>query len=423
MCFNSSPSEEMKKGRTVLWCRWSNRRRGWLSKSILIMASLIIGCLLSEGLARLILEPADILGPVLIHDPVLGHRVMPNSAGYDAWGFRNASVPLSAPVVAIGDSQTFGAGVARRVSWPAVLEAYTGQPVYSLSLSGYGPFQYAQLLVKALQLAPEYVLVGLYIGNDLLGAYHAVYMFESGRPFRQEGFVKQNRTSRSQDFDVRLRITETRVWLAQHSMIYRLLSRSPLVEPLRQLDAQLDAGHEIIRFDDGVRSAIFDVTARYLDLNLDDVRVQEGLRLTKVLLATMHDCASAHNTPLLVVLIPTKARVFAPLLQAQDMTVESPSLARLISNEEIVSRELVNYLNEQGIPVIDPLIELRRGLVDQALFLNALDIHFSAAGYRLLASVIAKALAFTSENNRKPQKQSVLRESQACVALQRSVGL
>ncbi len=98
----------------------------------------------------------------------------------------------------------------------------------------------------------------------------------------------------------------------------------------------------------------------------------------------MHDCASAHDAQLLVVLIPTKARVLAPLLQAQSSAVDSPSLATFISDEVTVSRNLVNYLSERGIAVIDPLIELRRGLVDQALFSNSLDIHFAAAGYRLL---------------------------------------
>ena len=64
--------------------------------------------LLCELIAGLILNPVDYLSPVLVRDETLGIRLPGKSDGHDNWGFRNAKVPETAEIVALGDSHSCG---------------------------------------------------------------------------------------------------------------------------------------------------------------------------------------------------------------------------------------------------------------------------------------------------------------------------
>jgi len=63
--------------------------------------SILVGVLLCEVGARLVLNPADYLSVTTYSDDILGIKVAPNSAGFDVWGFRNPGVPSSADVVTV----------------------------------------------------------------------------------------------------------------------------------------------------------------------------------------------------------------------------------------------------------------------------------------------------------------------------------
>ena len=84
-----------------------------------------LGILIAEGLSRLIPSPVDVLLPEMDGHPELNHRIKPYSAGHDFLGFRNQSVPTTAPSVAIGDSMTYGVAASHRDSWPRQLERLT----------------------------------------------------------------------------------------------------------------------------------------------------------------------------------------------------------------------------------------------------------------------------------------------------------
>ena len=110
---------------------------------VLVVAGLI-GVVLCELTARLVLRPADYLSVEMVHDDVLG--AVPSagarSGGFDAWGFRNREVPASADIVTIGDSHTYGNTATMEDSWPYALGRLSGQRVYNVGLGGYGPNQY-----------------------------------------------------------------------------------------------------------------------------------------------------------------------------------------------------------------------------------------------------------------------------------------
>ena len=85
-----------------------------------VLVSLLVGLALCEIGARIVLNPADYLSVTMHPDPVLGMTVVPNSAGFDQWGFRNRSVPTAVDVVTIGDSHTYGNTAKSEDAWPSV---------------------------------------------------------------------------------------------------------------------------------------------------------------------------------------------------------------------------------------------------------------------------------------------------------------
>ncbi len=69
--------------------------------------------------------------------------------------------------MAIGDSHTYGYNVERQDSWPALVARHKQLSVYVYSNGGYGILHYRWLFDQALTRKPKYVVVGLYLANDL----------------------------------------------------------------------------------------------------------------------------------------------------------------------------------------------------------------------------------------------------------------
>ena len=103
-----------------------------------------------------------------VHDDLLGYVPRPGYAtmsGYDATqihidadGFRvtgpitGTAPPAGAgPILALGDSYTYGAEVPDDQTWPAHLQRLTGRPVLNAGVSGYG---FDQMVLRAGMLAP-----------------------------------------------------------------------------------------------------------------------------------------------------------------------------------------------------------------------------------------------------------------------------
>lgn len=64
--------------------------------------------------------------------------------------------------LAIGDSQTFGSGLAYEDTYAARLEAALGQPVLNLGVSGYGTVSAIRMANEFLSLRPKVVILGYY---------------------------------------------------------------------------------------------------------------------------------------------------------------------------------------------------------------------------------------------------------------------
>ena len=157
----------------------------WRRKLAFVALTIVLLVLLFEGALQILcLASANFAGFLnpnkseQMFDPTLGYRPHPDWPDHDEYGFRNAERPDHAAVVALGDSQTYGASVTRPHAWPQQLEEIAGVSTYNMAYGGWGTMQYYLLLDEALALSPDLVVVGFYSGNDLFDAYRAIYKTE-----------------------------------------------------------------------------------------------------------------------------------------------------------------------------------------------------------------------------------------------------
>jgi lysophospholipase L1-like esterase len=158
----------------------------------LVTISLLLALLLGEGFLRLIDKPnVRILG-----DPLLGHVPYPNrTAVWDvpeygpafvkhtnnARFYEDTDIPADKPagtrrIVFVGDSQTEGL-CANPNSYPHQLQALLQQSakggihyeVINAGVGTYSPYQYyLRTLRDVLPYHPDHLVVGIYVGNDLV---------------------------------------------------------------------------------------------------------------------------------------------------------------------------------------------------------------------------------------------------------------
>ncbi|MBR2818189.1 MAG: hypothetical protein IKE60_26235 [Reyranella sp.] len=109
-----------------------------------------------------------------LQDARLGHLPRPGYAApgitINAQGLRStgASVaPVGAPILAVGDSFTFGDEVSDGETWPAALQRLVDRPVFNAGVSGYG---FDQIVLRAEALAAEVkpaAIVVAFIADDI----------------------------------------------------------------------------------------------------------------------------------------------------------------------------------------------------------------------------------------------------------------
>lgn len=371
----------------------------YIANLLVLALGVGVAGMIAEGVLRILLEPVDYLQAQLVPDDILGHRVTPD--GYDAWGFRNKAVPASVQVVAIGDSQTYSILTTAADSWPEQLEKLLGQDVYNLSLGGYGPAQYYHLLKdKGFRLKPSLVIVGLYLGNDILDAYNIVYAQSFWREWRNPGFFNEfsisMQTDRATVAERKKLLGGVRNWLAENSIFYRLSVFSfgnlfQFVEIKHSL-ASIDPDIAILETDEAKIQTAFKPNEVLQALDLRDARVKEGLRLTLRLFSEMRDLCSERNVAFLVVLIPTKETVFGKYITRNPSVKHFSTINELLHNEREINGIVKAYFQEHGIKYVDVLKELQLSLPGTNPYPRNLDGHLNPDGNGVVARVVWESL-------------------------------
>ena len=356
---------------------------------LVILLSVILALLVTEGLARLFFDPIDFLKPKNVNDEVLRYKIEPNSGAHDSWGFRNKSVPDSADIVAIGDSHTYGISATASNSWPSALQRISGKEIYNLSLGGYGPAEYFYLMKNnAQELDPEMIIVGLYLGNDLKDAFNAVYSVPIWEDLRNLDI------SYSFDEDKKEINSESLAdWLSANSVLYRIISSSFIGDNLRQ-QRRIGKGEDIPVLDlpdHGINTG-FTPDRRLKGLDLGNPEVREGLTLTLNFFNKMNQLAKDKGVGFLVVIIPTKETVFAEYISSSPELAENRKLNNLIQNEEVVSKLVQRYFGDHGIAYVEVLEPLRIAAGTEQIYPNNFGGHSNKNGYKIIAESINKYL-------------------------------
>jgi SGNH hydrolase-like domain, acetyltransferase AlgX len=374
----------------------------FLQNLLLTLSSVLLSLLIVEIFSRVVLDPVDFLKPVRIHDPMLGYSIEPRSGGHDSWGFRNRAVPAASKIVAIGDSQTYGASATAKDSWPSALQRIIKTSVYNLSLGGYGPVQYFHLLTNhALKLSPDVVIVGFYLGNDLFDAYKVVQKNENWQHLRYPGFTATaHEASNPADEDrtrygAELSVSRLRIWLAQHSVLYKVLIYSAIGEVARTTEGKLLGGAQgeasILYDRNGILTG-FNPGLRLKALDLKDSRVREGLLISLDLFSEMNAYCVKQNISLLVALIPTKESVYAKYLEDDPVLGKAAVIQLSLESERKVNATIKAFFENQNIAYLDLLPYLQEQVGQKQLYPGNYDGHPNKNGYRVIAEALARYL-------------------------------
>jgi lysophospholipase L1-like esterase len=275
----------------------------------------------------------------------------------DGFGFRNSwPWPVSAEIVAVGDSLTFGYGVDDAQTWTAILaNRLPHSRVVNLGLNGAGPQQYLHVYETfGMNLHPRVLLFGLFLGNDLIDARKFDMRFEAGgegnstvsQPFYSWPEIRKFLGKRSY-----LYILLREIWWNYHSL-YRF----------RRKALELSDGSRL-QFAPGIleRSTV--------GARLDHPDFQRVLQSVE----RAQSIAQQSETHFLVLLFPTKEEVYLPIMG-------EPSPDPIGPFRKAFERLEINYLD------LTPPLQHRAKARERLFF--EVDGHPNAAGYALIAEVV-----------------------------------
>jgi len=293
---------------------------------------------------------------------------------FNSRGFNDVERPLVRPpavrhrVVAIGDSFAVGA-VPRRDNYLSRLERMLSDQgpveVVNMGVSGTTPADYLSLLVdEGLAMAPDLVLVGFYLGNDL-----------------------ETRTRRLYEYSHVATLGRA---------LWRLSTARPVAAP--PLGA---AG----TYDDTAPTMTRD---RFLEIQVDRAPLYDRAdptleaRVTQAVgtLRQMRDLARRAGAEFLVVLIPDEVQVdaalFAEVTRLRDRAPEEVDPTR-------PTRAIVEALDAAGIAGVDLQAAFAAHAGREPLY-KPQDTHWNLAGNRLAADVLAPIVRERLAGRASPQR-------------------
>ncbi len=363
-------------------------------KVSLLGFSLLFTVALLEGTFRLFptLLPAEVQQRVLtaynniaVSHPKIGHLHKANVYGTivsedfrvshhtDAFGFRNAwPWPEQTEIVALGDSLTFGYGVADEQAWPAVLNrALPDLNVLNLGLIGAGPQQYLQVYETFIRsLRPRLLLIGLFPANDFWDAALFDLWLKSDSDcsylvWRDYGRSKGARCSDSLRWKTD--------FFFKGSYVYNIL-----LAARNRVRSYVRSEHKTIRLRDDSR-LVLDV-GRFESQIPATLPDHDEFRLVLGTLRRLYSTARSHDIKVLVVIQPSKEEVYLPML------------GQAVPDLSVHLRE---ELKHAGIAYLDLTGTFRQSAArGEKLFFES-DPHPNAAGYTLIADSV---LAYLKQN-------------------------
>jgi lysophospholipase L1-like esterase len=287
--------------------------------------------------------------------PVASYEI---DVAYDANGFRNDKDFTAADVIAIGDSFVEGAEVPQARTMVAQLGRILDADVVNLGQSNYGPQQELVVLKRyAVPLKPKAVVWFFFGGNDL----EDVVSYEERRSHYEELLAPPSLGARS----------FTRNALRAVAALTTPPRREP--SPAGRLHAAVftrrDGTHETL----------------YLD-RPEGPWEPRRWEVASGILSEAHDVTRRMKADFLVVFIPRKLRVYRGFLQAE------PGAHALTWKDNNLPDVLGAWCRDKGIAFLDSTQALRSAAASGESVYLPDDVHWNAAGHRVVATAVAERL-------------------------------
>lgn len=313
-----------------------------------------------------------------VADPELGWRPAPNAertltnhlefrvrVRTDELGLRVGS-PRSGPaLLGVGDSFMFGFGVEADEAFLArAAEAIGARPANAGGPS-YGPCQATrrgEALLAA--VAPEAVVLSLFLGNDELDASRGLHFLEA----RDGALVPPG-------------------WKPSplRPLLHPLLEHSHLVRLVRYSPPVAWAAQQLSGAEDRYRQALRENLAAHLATPPAEIAAGDAAIVS--CLAALRDAAAARAIPVLVVLVPDWTELDPALLAAD---------AALLGEHELDAggprRRITEIVAAAGLPMVDLTPALGESLGRGERIYFPIDRHLTPLGHERAAAPLAAAL-------------------------------
>lgn len=308
--------------------------------------------------------------------PDYAYDIQTISLGFGEGGFRDDGIGAQVYAVAVGDSFTFGDGVALDNTWVYRLEEAVGGDVVNTGVPGYSSIQNMRnLAAYGLQLEPEVVLWA-FSGNDPSDDYDFQLWLSSDEP--SFGGWQRTQLARDPDADPDLPAVDEggpRNALAERSRIYGVvnLALETVEEPFQPyVDSSLDFR---FKFD-----TVWD---KYL--NPDQDRLHYGLELAQFNVLEGQRLAAERGAAFVLVLVPFKEQVYWPIVsrfvdRADDYDVDW------------MTEAMLEFCEANDLVCVDLLPDFRERAADGEQLYFRTDGHWNEAGHALAADLIFTAL-------------------------------
>jgi len=390
-----------------------NRKKETLIKITLIFSSIIFSLFIAELALRIFFRPN--IEMEKIPDDILGYKALPGG-DWDSNGFRNSQIPNKVDIVALGDSQTLGNNANVSEAWPQILGELSSKAVYQMAVGGYGPAHYYYLLDKAIKFKPRIVLVGFYLGNDLLDIIRLVYSSDYWSWLRNPNYVMQSGNWGPSDIRLmlgsgvepdswQLKLLRIRNWLRSHSRLYLFLGRG--TRNIREkigLALSKEEKQEKIKdwterhpdlgfvYQKEPIATVMSPTYRLDAVNLEKADVVEGLRIAKKLFLAMQKECQEKNIEFVIIIIPTKEMVYLKYMADNKEDIPE-SFINLIKKESELRNNFYEFCKNKKLKCFDVLPSLSQALIEnKKIYGETMDGHPIARGYKVIAEAIFKYL-------------------------------
>jgi hypothetical protein len=280
--------------------------------------------------------------------------------------------------LAVGDSQTYGAGVTYDETFSALLEsrlrgAEPTAEVLNLGVPGWEPPEELHLLtVYGMQFRPDVVLMNFYVGNDVIrrrGAYWEQPIVVAGQSYYVHATGNRIHDLMSPDR-----------WFLYHHMNYVIRIGTLSFNRWRQAAVQ-ESDHGItLRTRQGYLQELDERTDIYLVEEPDEIRLQWEKTLRT--LAGFKQVTEERGGRLILVLIPDHVQV-DQRLRGEFLAARGQAPSRF--DFELPQRRLKDWGHANGVTTVDLLPAFREAGQAEPLYFET-DLHLTVAGHRCVAN-------------------------------------